>query len=869
MSKDTRPAPEEFLELARHEESSEKGQMRLYLGMCPGVGKTYAMLEDARRLRQEGVNVLAGLVETHGRTETETLLDGFPLLPRCVIEYRGATLREFDLDEAIRCRPQILLVDELAHENLPSCRHPKRWQDVEELLNAGINVWTTLNIQHVESLRDAVMGITGIRVQETVPDTFLERASEIRVMDLTPKQLQDRLKSGKVYLGERATTAAENFFREGNLKALREMALRFAARKVDVEKRDYMRRHLISGPWRTGERFLVAVSGSPHSERLIRIACRLAQAHDAGWVAAHVHSDQNMSEEAAQRLSDNLSLARSLGGEVISLPSEDTVVGILRLARRENVTQIIAGKSLDDSWWLRLRGNRIADRLHKESGGIDILLVHPGESSERRPSAPRQFPSSGQWTKEAASAVGCLTGISLLGLLVEDWIGHQSVALLYLLGTAIMGLYLSRGVVIGMALAGGVAWDFFFTDPRLSFSMLNREDFFLLLTSLTVAMIVVELTTRLKQRETASRCSEERSQALYRLTRVISASASLAQGVRAALAQVESSFSCQASLLGRSANDRLEILGGHPVTDKEESVCFWTFSQGQPAGRFTNTLPESSILAVPLAVNGKIEAVLVVWPSDDQLSSPVQRDLLETFAAHFCVLLERENHQRSQRETLLLDRSRKFQRALLDHFSHEIKTPVAVIQGAADHLLSQDKKEGQKKELLEEIRQAAARLNRVFTQLVTLSRAEAGLIEPRYEICDAKDLMEEIVSGVKTASIHLKNGNFTFRTDPTLLHTVLDNLIQNAIQHGQGPVKLAACRNGDKIRFLVTNRGTPIPDQDREKIFERFHRGGNSGTGGMGLGLPIARQFAALIGGQLTLAASNSEQTVFALDFLG
>lgn len=864
MNKDDRPAPEEFLDLAHQEKTGGKGQMRLYLGMCPGVGKTYAMLDDARRSQQEGVDVLAGLVETHGRTETEALLDGLPLLPRRVLKYRGTDLKEFDLDEALKRKPRVLLVDELAHENAPGSRHPKRWQDVEELLDAGMDVWTTLNIQHVESLRDAVMGITCIRVQETVPDIFLEKASEIRVMDFTPKQLQDRLKSGKVYLGERAVTAAENFFREGNLQALREMALRYAARKVDAEKRDYMRHHLIPGPWRAGERFLVAVGGSPHSARLIRIASRLAQAHHAGWIAAHIHSNESSREEAPQQLADNLSLARSLGGDVVSLPNADTVDGILRLARRENVTQIIAGKSLEESWWQRLRGNRIADRLHKESGGIDILLVHPGEYKGAPGQPPRAMATSSLWITESATAGGCLLGITILGFMLENGIGHQSVALLYLLGVAIMGLYVSRGVVIGMALGAGLAWNFFFTAPRFTFAMLDRGDFFLLFTLLVVALAIGSLTSRLKQREMASRRSEDRAQSLYQLTRVLSASTSFISAVKAALAQVESAFSCRASLLGKSSENHLELLGGHPVTDKEESVCFWTLERGQPAGRFTHTLPESSILTVPLEVMGKTKAVLVVRPGDDQLASPVQRDLLETFAAHFCVLLEREEHQRSQRETLLLERSRKFQRTLLDHVSHEIKTPVAVIQGATDHLLKQD---GESRDLLEEIRQAAGRLNRVFNQLVTLSKAEAGLIEPRYEVCDAKDLLQEIVSKIEPVSITLKNGDFIFRTDPALLHTVLANLIQNAVQHGQGSVELAACRDGDRIHFSVTNSGSPIPEQDREKFFERFHRGGNSGAGGMGLGLPIARQFASLIGGQLTLVTSDVEKTVFTLEF--
>jgi two-component system, OmpR family, sensor histidine kinase KdpD len=869
MSEDARPAPEEFLALANQEADKDKGRMRLYLGMCPGVGKTYAMLEDARRARQENVEVLVGLVETHGRAETQALLDGLPLLPRRIVAHRGAQLEEFDLDEALKRRPGLLLVDELAHENAPGSRHPKRWQDVEELLDAGIDIWTTLNIQHVESLRDAVMGITGIRVQETIPDTFLERAAEIRVMDLPPGQLLERLQSGKVYRGETAVAAGENFFREGNLKALREMALRFAARKVETEKRDYMRHHLIPGPWRAGERFLVAVGGSPHSERLIRIACRLAQAHDVGWIAAHVHSNRNLDEEAARRLANNLTLARSLGGEVISLSSDDPVEGILRLARRENVTQIIAGKSLEDSWWLRLRGTRIADRLHKESGDIDILLVHPGDAPHSRHLPKKQFVPSGPWVKEVAVAVGCLLAITLLGLLLKDWMGHQSVAFFYLLGVAILGLYLSRAVVIGMALAGGAAWNFFFTEPQFTFSMFNREDLILLLTSLSVAVIVGNLTAQLKKRETTSSRSEERAQALYRLTRVISASGTLAQAVQAALTQVENSFFCKASLLGRSADNGLKLIGGRPVTDKEESVCFWTLNRGQAAGRFTHTLPEAPILALPLAVNGKTEAVLAVWPGNDQLSSPEQRDLLETFAAHFCVLLEREQYQQTQREALLLEQTRKSQRALLDHVSHEIKTPVAVIQGATDHLLKQDVESGaSKKQLLEEIRQAAGRLNRVFNQLVTLSRAEAGLIEPSLEVCDVHDLMQEIVSDHKNATVHLIGGDFTFRTDPTLLHTVLANLIQNAIQHGRTPVELEACQHRATILFRVSNTGPGIAEGDQEKIFERFQRGRSSSAGGMGLGLPIARQFAALIGGKLTLESSDPQKTVFALEFV-
>jgi two-component system sensor histidine kinase KdpD len=860
--------PDVLLENVLKEENRlRSGRLFIFLGMCPGVGKTFAMLEEARRLRAEGKELLVGVAETHGRRETEALLEGLPLLPRRLFEHRGAELREFDLDEALRRRPSLLLLDELAHTNAPGSRHPKRWQDAEELLAAGIDVWTTLNIQHVESLRDAVMGITGIRVQETVPDTFLDRAAEIRVIDLTPEQLQARLKAGKVYWGERAAAAAENFFREGNLRALREMALRFAARKVDAEKRDYMRRHLIPGPWRAGERFLVAVGPSPHSERLIRIACRLAQAQNAGWIAAHIHSGHELDAEASGQLAANLALARSLGGEVVSLSSADTVGGILHLARRENVTQIIAGKTLEGAWWQRILHNRIADRLQQDSGPIDVLLVHPGEAAGA-PAPVRKPLRTGRFRAvEAWVAAGCVGGVTLLGLAVEGWIGYRSIALFYLLASAVAGLYLSRWVVVGMALAGGLAWNFFFTQPRLTFTIFSGEDTVLLLTSLAVAVIVGHLTARLKERETASRQSEERAQALYRLTRATSASASLAQGVRAALSQVEALFSAKASLLGRSENpSELELLGGHALGSKDESVCLWVLERGQPAGRFTGTLPEASVLATPLFVQGKTLAVLAVQPSDRQLASPVQRDLLDTFATHFCVLLEREAHQKAQREALLLERSRAFQRALLDHVSHEIKTPVAVIQGASDHLLRQDHP-GAHNEWLAEIRQAAVRLNRVFNQLVALSRAEAGLIEPRFEICDARDLLEEIAAQFGTDRLRLHGGEFTFRTDPAILQTVLSNLVQNALQHGQGPVDLEASHGDGGARFSIANAGGFIPEQDREMIFERFHRGANSAAGGMGLGLPIARQFASLIGGRLELESSGADKTVFAASF--
>ncbi|MFH1497643.1 MAG: DUF4118 domain-containing protein [Verrucomicrobiota bacterium] len=851
-----RPSPDELLALTAV--PSTRGRLRVYLGMCPGVGKTYTMLEEAARRPTGDDAVLVGVVETHGRAETMALAERLPALPRRTLEHRGAMFDEFDLDEALRRRPELLLVDELAHTNAPGGRHPKRWQDVEELLAAGVSVWTTLNIQHVESLRDEVSAITGVRVRETVPDAFLDQADEIRVVDLTPDQLRARLAEGKVYLAERAGAAADGFFREGNLRALREMALRFAARQVDAEKRGFMRRNLIAGPWRAGERFLVAVGPSPHAERLVRLTARLARSQNAGWLAVHIETVPPLDEAGRTRLAANLSLARGLGGETVSHPCEDPVRGILEVARRENVTQIVAGKNIRSGWWSRLRGN-VADRLQAESGKIDLLLVHPGEATHADDALPEIARNA--WLRDAGVVLGALAAVTVLGFGIEPWLGYRSVALLYLVAVPLAGLVLTRGGVVALALLGGFTWNFFFTEPRMTFRMAERADFSQLAAMLVVAMVIGQLTHRLRLREQSSRASEERSRALYKLTRVTSASTSLQQGVRAALEQVEALFRGRASLLVAGADGEPELVGGEALTAKQLSVCRWALDHRLPAGRFTDTLPESEVFALPLAVNARQRAVLVVLPVDDGLASPVTRDLLETFGTHLGVLLEREAHLRAEQDADLLDRSRGFQRALLDHVSHEIKTPVAVIRGSVDHLATGAAQPA----LLAEIREAAERLNRVMTQLVALSRAEAGLVRPTYEVCDARDLMLEIAERLPADRVVVScAAELRFRSDPAVLDAVLFNLVKNGVDHGEGPVRFEAeAADGGRVVFRVSNAGVPIPAESAGRIFERFARFDATRAGGLGLGLPIARSFAQLLGGTVELRRSDAGGTVF------
>jgi two-component system sensor histidine kinase KdpD len=851
-----RPSPDDLLALTAA--PSARGRLRVYLGMCPGVGKTYAMLEDATRRPAAEGPVLVGVVETHGRAETLALAERLTALPRRSVEHRGATLAELDLDEALRLRPALLLVDELAHTNAPGGRHPKRWQDVEELLAAGVSVWTTLNIQHVESLRDEVAAITGVRVRETVPDAFLDQADEIRLVDLTPEQLRARLTEGKIYLGERAGAAADGFFREGNLRALREMALRFATRQVDAEKRGFMRRNLIAGPWRAGERFLVAVGPSPHAERLVRLTARLARSQNAGWLAVHIETTPPLDAAGRARLAANLSLARALGGETVSHPCEDPVRGILEVARRENVTQIVAGKNIRSGWWSRLRGN-VADRLQAESGKIDLLLVHPDEAAGEKDTVP-EF-ARHPWVRDTGVVLGALVAVTLLGFGIEPWLGYRSVALFYLVAVPLAGLVLTRGGVVALALLGGFTWNFFFTSPRLTFNMTERADFTQLAAMLVVAVVIGQLTYRLRLREQSSRASEERTRALYQLTRVTSASTSLQQGVRAALEQIETLFRGRASLLVADPEGEPELVGGDMPTAKQLSVCRWALDHRLPAGRFTDTLPESEVFALPLSPTARRRAVLAILPADDALASPVLRDLLETFGAHLGVLLEREAHLRAEQDADLLERSRGFQRALLDHVSHEIKTPVAVIRGSVDQLTAGAAQPA----LLAEIREAAERLNRVMTQLVALSRAEAGLVRPTYEVCDTLDLMQEIAERLPAGRVVVScPADLRFRSDPAVLDAVLFNLVKNGVDHGEGPVRFEAETRADShVVFRVGNAGAPIPPEARDRIFERFARIDATRPGGLGLGLPIARSFAQLLGGAVELRRSDADGTMF------
>ncbi|MBE2180254.1 MAG: sensor histidine kinase KdpD [Chthoniobacterales bacterium] len=838
------------------------GRLRIFLGMCPGVGKTYAMLLAAQQCQENGDEVVIGVIETHGRIETLALSAGLRRIPPLAVEHRGITIEEMDLNAVLACKPDLVLVDELAHTNAPGSRHPKRYQDVLEILSAGIDVYTTLNVQHLESLRDAVAGITGVKVRETLPDSLLDRANEIELVDITPEQLCGRLAEGKVYLGDRAATAAEAFFREGNLRALREMALRVVADRADREVRTFLKENAIQGPWRSRERLMVAVGSSPHAGRLIRITGRLAGMLDATWIAVHVDTGHHDDDAGASRLAANLALARSLGGETISVSAVDPVEALLAAAQRENATQIVAGKATESGFWRRLVGGDIADRLARRSGSIDVLLVHPGEGPEPTLPPRHRAPVWQQWLIAAA----ILLGVSTVAFLLEPVMGYRAVTMLYMLAVAVSGLFLGPWPVVGLASGSALAWNFLFTQPRMTFSMWHHEDIILLLAFLIVAVIIGHQTSRLLRRERASQEAESRARALYELTCVLAASVDFPEALRRALRQITHAFSGEAAVL--LGGDHLKPSTGFTPTDKELSVSQWAFEHNEAAGRFTGTLPEASILAIPLASGERKFGVLALRPGGNELANPLRRDLLDAFAAHLVVLIERDEALRTLRDSKIQAASNQLQRALLDEVSHELKTPVAVI-GTAVERLRETASGLESADLLHDVELAARRLDRVTSQLMTLSRVQAGLVIPQPEHCDAHDLLSEIAGefGEEAARIRIDCESFTFSADAGLLHTALANLVRNALQYSPatGDVILRGREQGNAVVFSVDDRGPGMPEDKHEKLFERFARGPGVTSPGMGLGLSIAKRFTEAIGGALSCENRDGGGTTFAI----
>jgi two-component system sensor histidine kinase KdpD len=853
-----RPDPDELLTRIQAEEKEKnRGKLKIFLGYVAGVGKTYSMLEAAHQRKAEGIDVVVGFVETHGRDETEAMLAGLELIQRKKLEYHGVIVEEMDVDAVLARRPQLALVDELAHTNLSGSRHPKRYQDVEDLLEAGINVYTTLNIQHLESLNDVVAQITGITVRETVPDGIIDEASEIELIDLPPDELIDRLNEGKVYVPDQAARAIQKFFRKGNLTALRELTMRRAAARVDEHMLDYMQTRAIPGPWPATERILVCVSANPLGEKLVRSGRRLADELKAEWQAIYVETPRHASLSQGQRdqVAHNLQLAEELGAKTLTLPGQTVAGEVLEYARKHNITKIIAGKPLRPRWKELLYGSDV-EQIIRHSGKIDVYVVssnvettsHPDDSAFR-PHRP--------WSRYAWSLVLVLLA-TLLSSLIDPYITPTNLVMIYLLAVVVVAVYLGRGPSILASVLGVMAFDFFYVPPNNTLAVSDTQYLLTFAGLLVVSIVISQLTVQVREQADTARQREADTMALYALSRDLAAAGSLETIIRTIVDNISQTF-------GRDVVIFLPEPGPNglikPVTqnlhytpnENETAVASWAYLHGQPAGRGTDTLSASEARYIPLKTAQGTIGVLGVKAIDpkNQLS-PNLRRLLEAFASQSALAIERAQLTEQARQAQVLKATEKLQNALLNSISHDLRTPLVSITGVLSSLndvkVWQD--DSNRTKLIETARQEADRLNRLVANLLNMSRLEAGAVKVRLEPCDIQDVIGAALAqldehlGKRPVNVTLPEELPLVPVDFILIEHVLVNILDNAIKYSppDKSIDISARISNAFLEIDVADRGIGIPPEDLSRVFDKFyrvHRPDN--VSGTGLGLSICK----------------------------
>ncbi len=863
---DRRPDPEALLERVREEaRRAGRGKLKIFFGASPGVGKTYAMLEEARAKRREGVDVVVGVVETHGRAETTALAEGLEVLPRRQVEYRGVTLKEFDLDAALARRPTVLLVDELAHTNAPGSRHARRWQDVEELLAAGINVSTTLNVQHLESLNDVVAQITGVAIRETVPDRVFDQADELELADLSADDLLKRLQEGKVYVPEQAARAIDRFFRKGNLIALRELALRRTAERVDAQMRGYMREHGIRETWPAGERLLVCIGPNPAGARLVRAGKRMATGLKCDWIVLFVEAPgQRISTTDREALVQNLQLAQELGAQTASLSGHNVAEEVLAYARAHNVTKIVVGKPTHAWWRDRLYGS-LNDQLVRGSGDIDVYVI-TGDVD-----APRVSPRAAAGRRSPLAQYGWAGAIVALctavGAVIFPYLSLTDIAMVYLLGAGIVASRYGQGPSVFAAFLAIALFDFFFVPPRFTFAVSDVRYVLTFAIMLGIALLISGLTLRIREQAEAARVREGRTAALYAMSRELAATRAPAELNAVATRHLQETFGAQVQILLPDPSGRLQIPIGtppaYPIDEKEQSVAQWVFQHDRVAGVGTDTLPAAHALYLPLVASAGAIGVVGLRPADPKrFQDPTVQQLVETFAGQAALALERAQlAERTQREQVEIEAER-LRTALLSSLSHDLRTPLGAINGAASSLL-EDRgalTEATRQDLLKTILEESLRMNRLIGNLLDMIRVESGALQVQKEW---QPLEESVGVALIRLEGRLRDHPVEVRLpsdlplvplDGVLIEQVFVNLLENAVKYTPAgtPIEISATAGDGAILVDVADRGPGLPPGEENRIFDKFHRAVNdTGSGGIGLGLTICRGIVTAHGGRI------------------
>jgi two-component system sensor histidine kinase KdpD len=855
---ETRPDPDALLRRVQAEEKRRgRGRLKVFFGASPGVGKTYAMLESARARAAEGREVVIGWVETHGRAETARLVEGLPRLPPRELEYRGVRLAEFDLDAALARRPALLLLDELAHTNAPGSRHARRFQDVEELLEAGIDVHTTLNVQHLESLNDVVAQITGVVQRETVPDRLLDEADEVEFVDLPAEDLEKRLHEGKVYVPEQAARAVHRFFRRGNLLALRELALRRTALHVDRDVRAYRADHAIQRTWPVAERVLVCVRPNPESERLVRAAGRMALGLRAEWIVVSVESPSQPPLSARERelLAGIHKLAEELGAETAVLSGERVAPTLLAFARERNASRLVVGKPHHPRWRDRLRGS-LVDELVRGSGELDVHIISgearapgaaPGPAPARRPADRVGY----AWA--AAVVLGCT-------LVCAAMFGHfdnSNLIMVYLLGVAFVATRHGRGPSVLTAVAGVACFDFFFVPPHLTFDVADTQYFVTFFVMLVVSLLLSNLSVRVRAQAEAAREREQRTQVLYALSRELAAARSVADVGAAVARRVGSLLRGSATVLV-PAEGGLRVIDGPDLLLHEAAVAQWAFEHGRPAGLGTDTLPGAAAVYLPLEGAGGVQGVLGVSPDPALLPlHPDQLTLLATLARLAASGLERARLAEQAEQARVAVEAERLRSTLLASVSHDLRTPLSAIAGSASTLLGEDAlPEPARRELTQAIHDEAFRLNRLVTNLLDMTRLESGAVVLERDWHSLEELVGAALGRLgrstegRPVEIEIAPDLPLVSGDGVLLEQVFVNLIENALKYGAGAIRIAATAEATLLRVCVEDDGPGLPEGAEERVFEKFHRGTRGGRG-FGLGLPICRAIVVAHGGRM------------------
>ncbi len=860
---ESRPDPDALLHAIRkEEENAAKAKLKIFFGMCAGVGKTYDMLTAAHDAISNGIDVVIGIVETHKRPETEALVANLPLIPRKKIDYRESVVEEMDLDAILARKPKLVLVDELAHTNAPGSRHLKRYQDVQELLDNGIDVYTTLNVQHLESRADAVAQITGSLIRETVPDSIFERADDIEVIDLPPDELLKRLEEGKVYAPERSQQAIQNFFRKGNLTALREMSLRLTAERVDHQLRDYMRTARITGPWKSGQRFVVGISPSPHSVSVLRWARRLSYTMNATWVVVCVETSASLQESDKEQLSKNISLARKLGAEIITTSDENVADALIRVAREQNATQILVGKSKRG---LFSPSQRLIEDLVEKSHNVDVYIVGQEDNTQQERKR-RAIPKLQSTITQYILASAIVAVVALLCFPFQQLIGYRTVSMIVLLTVSLLPLRMGPGPVLVAAAMGALMWDFFFVPPIFTFSIGHVEDAMMLAVYFIVAIVTGVLTARVRAREKAVRQREERTAALFALTNNLSSAHSQEEVIQAAVSNIKKYFDADVTLILGEADGEISAQphsgSSYSLDAKEFGVASWSYWNEKKAGKYTDTLPSAEATYFPISGPRYPLGVIGVRLHRNEKLSSDQETSLDNFISQIASAMERELLNDVNKKSIVVAESERLYKILFNSISHELRTPIAAIMGASENLMKTSANQAAPStgEYTKEIHIAAERLNRLVANLLDMSRLESGMIQPKMDWCDIRDLINAAIKGLDrellrhSVTVKVEDEMPLVKLDFGLVEQALTNLIHNAAVHTPegSSITVEARVEGKECVIVVVDNGPGLAKDDLPKVFEKFYRAEGMKSGGSGLGLTIAKGFAEAHKGSLT-----------------